>query len=94
MKLSYHLVSVTATNSVVTLARPCHSVTVTHYGDDPVFVNFQNAGVAAVTGNANVRMVSGETIKFTSEAKDILLVGVICDTGDTASVRFIGAVND
>lgn len=94
MKLSYALVSATDTNTVVTLARPCQSVLVTHYGDDPIFVNFQNAGVAALTGTGNVRMVSGESIKFQSDTKDILLIGVICDTGDTASVRIIGAVND
>lgn len=93
MLLSCHTVSATDVNTSTTLARPCSSLLVKNDGTDTVYVNIKT-GIAAVTGTANMPVLTGESVTFQSYANDIAFVGLICGTGDSTSVRLVGGTRE
>jgi len=82
--LFYEEVSVSDTNSVVTINPPASEVTIVHDGADAVF--FTLNGSPATTSDAKIK--SSEQIAFVElRLGRIEEVNLICDSGETATVR-------
>lgn len=91
MQLRYVAVSATDVNTTTTFDTPLKALLVDNIGGSDAFINVSAAGVAAATGTQNVRVRANAQVTITTAPDErILLVGVICATGQTATVYLTG----
>lgn len=91
MQVRHAAVSATDVNTTVTFTTPLKSLLIDNTGADDVFINVSGSGIAAATGEQNMRVRANTNVTITTAPDErILLVGVICATGDTATVYLTG----
>lgn len=91
MQLRYAAVTATDVNTTVTFTTPLKALLVDNIGTNDAFINVSAAGVAAATGEQNFRVRANAQVTITTAPDErILLVGVICATGQTATVYLTG----
>ena len=87
--VDYRAVSASQTNTTVTLSFQAKSAVFFNNGSNEVYVNIGGGGVAATSGVTNMMIPAGEKIAVdaSNSAGRLDVIGVICDTGETTTLR-------